>query len=381
MFVLIVAVVVLVRRDGEVAFPRERDPRRWPFAASSIWNMPLGTQARLVPAGLVLPEAYGAEENVLVLQPDAPLRPVYRGRGFGPSNAARCEHGGEVLYELPIPERFTTVGPGGLADEGTPNAASAVLSVDGRTLIQSQPLAVCGDSGPVTTVFEKTTVDLFGEGIEGAHGGSALSSIGGTLRLGELTRDNPHVRHALKITVDAEKNLSFAAGGFRWPALQADSYASPDRYGGNNPELRMGALLALPPSATLDLQSEPGRILARTLRDYGAYVVDDAAQPAINIAVEHSPEGRFIDQFAGEWGFTFAAGIAGTGSRSAGSGSATTNRKAAAWKADLDQLFGALVVVTDNGPRSVGGAGTRRACFAPPFADGPDVAAGPTGCP
>lgn len=366
--VLIVAGVVLVRRGGG-DFPGSRDPRRWPFAASSIWNVPVGVDARLVPAGLVPADAYGPEENVLVLSPDAPLRPVLRGLDFGPSNEARCNHDGEVLYELPIPEGFTTVGPGGLDDGGTPNAAAAVLGRDGRTLTQTQPLAVCGPSGQVTTVFEKASSDLFGDGIEGAQGGSGMSSMGGTLRLGELTRDNPHVRHALKITVDARTNLSFEAGGFRWPAQQADEYADATRYGGANPELRMGALLALPATADLDLKTAPGRILARALHDYGAYVVDDAAQPVINIAVEHSPEGRFLDQFAREWGFAFATSAD------------DTDESAVAWKADLDQLFGSLAVVADNGPTTIGGAGARRACYAPPFADRPEVAAEPRGCP
>src|SRR3954451_19580309 len=30
--------------------PRTRDPLRWPFARTSIWNTPIGTKARYVPA-------------------------------------------------------------------------------------------------------------------------------------------------------------------------------------------------------------------------------------------------------------------------------------------------------------------------------------------
>jgi len=356
--VALLAVLLLQRRDGgglrEPDAPTSRLATSWPFAASSIWNTPLGDAARLVPAGFVLPEAYGAEENVIVLTPDAPPRPVYQGDGFGDSHEGRCAHTGEVLYELPIPADFTTTGPDGLADQGTPNAASAVLAADGHTLVQSQPLTACGANGPVTTGFEKDPGDLFGDGIAGAQGGSDLSSLGGTLRLGELSPSDPVVRHALKITVDASANLSFSDGGFRWPAAKADLYADATSYGGANPELRMGALLALPADLDLDgldLQTEPGHILARTLARYGAYVVDDSGQSVVNLAVEHSPEGRFTERFAADWGFDFVT-VDGP------------------WKADLDLLFSNLAVVADNGPDTVGGAGARLACPAPPIVAG-----------
>ena len=40
---------------------------------------------------------------------------------------------------------------------------------------------------------------IFGDGIGGAHGGSGLSSIGGSIRLGELLPGAPPIPHALKI--------------------------------------------------------------------------------------------------------------------------------------------------------------------------------------
>jgi hypothetical protein len=347
-------------RDGPAA-PAARDPRRWPFAASSIWNMPVGRDAVLVRAELVLPRFYGAEENVIVMVPDAPLRPVYRAPDFGSSNRERCATVGEEVYRLPIPDGFATVGAGGLLDEGTPNAAAAVLRPDGRTVAQTQPLAVCCE-GIVTTVFDKPDGDLEGDGIAGAQGGSGLSSLGGALRLGELTPDRPTIRHALKITLDAATNLSFAGGGFRWPASKADAYASPATYRGANPEVRLGSLLVLPDAGALDLETDPARAVAEALERYGAYVVDDAAQPAVNIAVEHSPDGRFVDQFTDDWGFAFVA-------------------ESGPWKRDLDTIIAALHVVTDNTPETIGGAGRRRACYAPPFTGRPLAPGEPSGCP
>ena len=46
--------------------------------------------------------------------------------------------------------------------------------------------------------FDNRT-SIFGDGIGGAHGGSGLSSIGGSIRLGELLPGAPPIPHALKI--------------------------------------------------------------------------------------------------------------------------------------------------------------------------------------
>ena len=37
---------------ADAGFPGQRDPWLWPFASNSIWNMPIGSEARYVPAGL-----------------------------------------------------------------------------------------------------------------------------------------------------------------------------------------------------------------------------------------------------------------------------------------------------------------------------------------
>ena len=44
-------------------------------------------------------------------------------------------------------------------------------------------------------------VDLYGDGRLGAHGGSGLSCIGGSIRAGEFMPGTPHVRHVLKVDV------------------------------------------------------------------------------------------------------------------------------------------------------------------------------------
>ena len=43
--------------------------------------------------------------------------------------------------------------------------------------------------------------DLRGDGIRGSHGGSAMSALGGSIRLGELTRGEP-IRHAIDLLLE-----------------------------------------------------------------------------------------------------------------------------------------------------------------------------------
>ena len=121
---------------------------------------------------------------------------------------------------------------------------------------------------------------ITGDGIRGAHGGSGMSSIGGTIRLGELV-PNGIIRHALKVNLYAQKYLAYnedETPGYRWPAIRADGYANESTYGGPNPALEMGALLALLPNFDVNsLQTEPGRIIATAFINYGGYVVDDTA--------------------------------------------------------------------------------------------------------
>ena len=120
-------------------------------------------------------------------------------------------------------------------------------------------------------------VNIYGSGIRGGHGGSGMSSIGGSIRRGELTSSQP-IRHALKINLWAQRYLYYSSSnpGYRWPSDRADSYAA-NQYKGTNPKLVMGTLLAIPPVVTeksLDLQTPAGRKLFQALQNYGGYADD-----------------------------------------------------------------------------------------------------------
>lgn len=372
--------IFLVRPPGAAdadPFPSSRDVMRWPFAWNSIWNLPVGDQARLVPAGLPASRGMGlgVDENVIILEPQARQTNIARNSAGWSWQSTRCgsvDPGSVVASNVPIPADFST-DPGYLGV--TPNMAGAVLMADGATVLQTQPFHVCGAGGVATSEWVYPSDNLHtGDGIRGAHGGSGMSSVGGAVRVGELVPGGA-IRHALKLEIDCGRLCYYNGGeadgapGYRWPANKADGDAA-GRYRGPNPAVQMGSLLVLPPNFDeSQLQTEPARILARALRDYGGYIVDDTGWDTHAIATEWSPDGRVIDEFSSAWGFDMET------SQTAGCGDGSASCQ---WANDIATMFTTLHVVDDNSPTTVGGSGARLAPCAPAFADGSGGA--PAGC-
>src|SRR5213083_2326996 len=348
--------------------PGGRDPLLWPFSRDSIWNLPIGASAVYVPANIQQATQRGmtTDPDVIILTPNATMTDVYY-NSDGWTGGSRCAPQGNVLVNAPIPDNFVVPGAGsGNADGTTPNYATAILMSDVHTLTQGQPFARCTAGGPATMWWSLSN-DLYGTGVDGGHGGSRLSSLGGTIRLGELVPGGV-IRHAMKVNVYGLNDYYYdgTTQGYRWPASQADGCAA-TCYGGTTPALRMGSLLAIPASVNIDglgLETEPAKILARAFQDYGAYAVDDTAWSVYAIATEFSPQGRVDDEFSAAWGFSINAATKGV-----------------PWARDMDRLFGALNVVDNwdesqwtsvsasNGAQGVGG-GTPRVGWAPEFGTG-----------
>jgi hypothetical protein len=320
--------------------------------------MPIGSGAVYVPAGIQAPSGHpGIESDAdyIVLTPSAPLLSVYVSPA-GWTGTNRCNVQGPLLFQAPVPADYLAAAP----QRNTINASLAVLMPDGHTLKQAQPFARCDLDQPATVKSVFPDQDLYGDGTWGAHGGSWLSAIGGTLRVGELRPGGPPPRHALKIQLDAHLyyyNDGVKADSYRWPALDSDGYALDSTsalvYGGTNPALKPGSLLALPASvsiASLGLLTEPAQMLAWTLQNYGGYLVDDTAWDVHTFCTEVGPAGDFDAQFAADWGFPMA-------SRSSEDPFAQ----------DMEVVFSQLAVVDDNGPTSVGGGGTPLQPLAPPL--------------
>ena len=315
--------------------------------------MPIGTNAAYVPANIpAIP--YSADEwapmpnidkDIIVLTPNAPLTNVnYSSAAW--TGDDRCAATGDMLFQVPMPSDYIVPNNNG-------NASAVFLQSDGRTLIQMQPFTRCTAGGAGTTLTGASDfppVDLYGDGIRGSHGGSGLSAIGGTLRMGELRPGDQGPAHALKVAVYSSLVLydcSTLSECYRWPADRADSDAvsSYGRQRANSSAMKMGALLAIPTFtdiSTMGLETEPAKQLAWTLQNYGAYIDDTQPEPSFMLNAEIGPNGSFLTQFETDWGFPLEQRV----------------RDNSPWSRDIQRLMTALYVVDNNGPSSIGGGGT-----------------------
>lgn len=332
----------------------QRNYLNWPFQKTSIWNMPIHNDAVYVPAQINSTGYVYIDGDALVLTPNAPLTDLVK-NNHPWDGQSRCTNDGGVLEQIHIPEDF-------VVPDGSGNYSAAILEEDGETFIQGQPLVRCvaGDYATINYIMkDPQNFNLkTGDGFEGAHGGSGLSSIGGTIRLGELIMGGA-IRHAIKTGLYAVNyyyyNVNDSPRGYRWPATRCDGYAN-GVYGGTNPKLKVGALLALLPSFNVSsLQTEPGRILAQAFKDYGAYISDDTYWDATQIMGEVSPDGSVEQEFKAEWRYDFEG-----------------NQDGNPWLQDVNTIYKALQIVDNNTPNSIGGGPNddwinRRAPMAPDF--------------
>lgn len=341
-----------------------RDPRVQPFSSTSIWNTPIGSGAAYVPAGLApLPGGRTGgrvpqiDDEPLILSPEAPEVPILFSEGAFGGDRCRSDPS-RVLRTAPIPADY-------VLRSTNKNQSTAVLAADGRTVLNVQPFARCQAGGPATSFVFFPDSDLYGDGIDGSHGGSGLSALGGSIRLGELRPGQQGPRHVLKVNVYGRGELHRCPNSLecsRWPARKADR-AGPANYGTNgnnqNRAMAMGSLLALPPSvdiAKIGLTTEPGRQLAWTLQNYGAYIVDDTNGPSFALNAEVGPAGSMRQQFAEDWGFPFEV---------------EADDAANPWAADVKRIRPLLQVVDNNAPTNVGGGGAPRQPLLPPLGDPP----------
>lgn len=335
---------------GATAATGTRDPLKQPFATNSIWNTPIGSGAVYVAANLptnpgnnIWAKMPGIDDEHIVQTPTAPLTSINVSSAAW-SGKNRCAATGGLLVKVPMPTNW-------IVPHTSSNSSSTFLLADGRTIIQTQPLARCAAGGPATSLVKFAAVDLYGPGITGAHGGSGMSAIGGTIRVGELRPGSTGPRHVLKLTVYAKEalyNCKTRSDCSRWPAVTSDSYAV-GFYGSSNSNsntaMKMGALLAIPVSkvlTTLGLETEPAKQLAWTLQNYGAYIVDDTYAPGFFLNAEVGPAGSVITQFKNDYGFAIEQKVQGN----------------TPWMRDMQRLSKALFVVNNNSSANIGGGGT-----------------------
>ena len=333
---LLATLVLVICWTSSGSESETRDPLVWPFSTESIWNTPIGSNAVYTPANIGPAHWCGGDEDYFFIVGDNdPVRDIYQPKSWRERAGGTLPRG-----TMRIPDDLI------VSDADPPHTANncaAFLMPNGRTLIQLGALCRVEVGGPVYG-YRYADQDIYGEGILGAHGGSGLSCIGGTIRKGE-SAGSESIRHALKLEVWAKKYLYYSASvpGYRWPAGRADSYAS-EVYGGTNPKLVQGALLAILPNVTesdLELQTAVGKKIFHALQDYGGYISDDTAWDAHAICIEKGLE---------NWGEGYSGPLYD----------------------DINKLFQALWIVDNNGSDNIGGGGTPRAPLAPPL-DAPSV--------
>jgi hypothetical protein len=327
-----------------------RDPWLWPFSRDSIWNMPLGSNAQYEKAGFATAYCINFDEEIhCKTSADDPVRSIYNIKEWG-----NRWIGGSLRGTMNLPDDLII--PDAVKNS-TPNNCSAFLMPDGKTLKQMCATTRISYGSDICGFYNKNSdVNIYGAGIRGGHGGSGMSSIGGSIRPGELTSDEP-IRHALKINVWANKYCYYGADvpGYVWPADRCDSYASDpsskNRYGGSNKRIAMGTLLALPRDITpesIGVKTEVGKKIFYALQDYGAYIVDDSAWNCYALSATYGVN----EEVRQKYGYPF---------------NGVSNNPNPIYN-DMQKIIRALCIITNNSSTSVGGGGIPCQPLAPDFA-------------
>jgi len=294
-----------------------RDQRLWPFAATSPWNVPLGSGATF--AAENDPRTVDLHAGHTAINAKNYSHPVYLAAATDPMHMLTLVGSGRtVFYRIPA----------GATPAGGTDAHMHVIDADGSIVHETWRAT---QTGPFTWTAESyKEIDLRGSGIAPrssqnigtrAYGGSAIA---GLIRAWEL--EAGAIRHALAVSL----MKSQLQAGPVWPATAEDP---PSQYSGHIP---MGTLMAIKPDVDLGALglTTGGLMVARALQDYGAYAVDTGSNgPAFYAEPDADP--GIVRQISG----------------------------------DLPRLLGLLYPVTNNGEDNVGGGGTPRTPLAPPFAD------------
>jgi hypothetical protein len=342
-----------------------RDADSWPFTYDSVWNIPIASTATYAAAGITsnhLSET-GDTSDYDSTNPSFPvvtLSDANTNAGT-PANARGYVNGAQNIKSVSV-YADPGITSGTLEPNGAWNTCSAWLGTDGTTVYQGQTTEI-NDGAPVFGgVANNTwgTVQINGEGVTGCHGGSNLSGLGGTLTLADLSQSGP-ITHALKVALDGVLNYSDANGGYRWPATTADGgYNDPSSgnyYGGTNPNVQEGSLLALPPSISPSSFSNPFvQKIATAMQDYGAYIVDTTANGTYDnssVITNYNAAPQLVTDVCD-----------------------SDCTDSSAFSSQLNTLLTELEVVTNNTSSTPGGGAvgaSRCAPYAPQFIDGTDA--------
>ena len=354
-----------------------RDPALWPFAATSPWNYPIGSNAIYALTNL---GGTGKHFGAMQFQGNQYTTAVYIAQSTDPIlNLRRTDRtstgGGSFIYSTntfsrhvpsgaassPGENQISIISPDHLiAFEGNTNnagtlsgnpisigAAEVNLDLKGNGWNQAATMSMWYNSGDEATPPPNSPYNINGKLMptDGIVTGAGLPWLGGLIRSGELTNG---INHAMAGQINPDYYNRNAAWGFAhvWPATNDEAGSFTFATSGNIYE---GSLLAIPASvnlAAIGLQTTQGMNIARALQRYGIYLRDSDPTAGTSIDLEND------------------ANMAGEIPTSS------------AFLADLNRLVGLLQVVTNshhNGGQPQGGIkldagdGTLLAPLAPPF--------------
>ena len=392
-----------------------RDRFLEPFSSTSIWNVAIGSEAIFKHAHLFEPSDtsrgpptsfHNDQDFIIHTTNQDPVTNWINQGDWGADHHCQIQHNenfgkpcsdsseplDSCTAQIRLPRNWTSAsdcdGPPSSSGDNCRSAADqsnnnamAILLPDNETLLQMQPVYRCGyfpapllarwgnktDGGPQQ--FNNLT-SIFSEGIYGAHGGSGLSSIGGSIRLGELLPNSPPINHALKIELEnwyyyGSKQLQPKTkenGGrsqYVWPATGSNagfdhSTGTSGTYIGTNPYVAPGALLAIPSSMekNVDVKTIIGKKIKDAMVNYGGYIVDGTGHGSktrntVALCMDALVNSEMRKHY--KFNMAYPAGI---------SNATTEINEARLLYVDLLTIFQNLHVVANNGPHSIGGGGT-----------------------
>ena len=191
---------------------------------------------------------------------------------------------------LPVDMRF----PSGGVNIDFPDHFDGNMTVYDRTIDVFNHLRVYAwnDGNPVAMQHRAYRPDIVGHGSKlMERTGTSASGVAapfGILRGWEVEKEGHPIGHALQLSLPGQSGYSAMMLGREvwWPAVSMDGWVLRDSTN-NTGNIPYGSLWAIPPEdkggpdlTTLGL-TEKGMRLAEAIRDYGMYVVDNSAGPAI----------------------------------------------------------------------------------------------------
>lgn len=304
-----------VEQDTGFAFPTTREAWQWPFASDSPWNLPVGDGLALEEEADPCTRAVREEDEDAWVNAEEWSHPLVRAEASDPT--VELWNDGEPWGVVTSPADALPSEPAW--PEG--DAHLHIIDPEGNTVTEMWRARRREDGGWDTDSV--AAVDLRGPGVgtDGVriYGGSA---IGGLWRTGEVDTGAWHAL-ALSLPLEALKPE------WVFPATTVDSSREDEMTG----PVPVGQHVALPADVDVrSLKTPAGRALARTLRDYGAYVVDHAG----NFALYAEPDAV---------------------------------QEIEPMREDIDTIRDLLRCSTNNRAETPGGPGERVQPPAPPFAD------------